>query len=97
MDKSVSVSVIMLEGEPLRPEGIPMVTGEEQRTSLSISMRNDMTRSKPQGSLVVDYCSSERKGSCFMKRHTVGTWNVRSMNQGKLEIVKAELVSTQRY
>lgn len=23
--------------------------------------------------------------------HTVGTWNVRSMNQGKLEIVKQEM------
>ena len=28
---------------------------------------------------------------CFKEQHCIGTWNVRSMNQGKLEVVKQEM------
>ena len=27
---------------------------------------------------------------CYKKQYCIGTWNVRSMNQGKLEVVKQE-------
>ena len=26
------------------------------------------------------------------KQHSIGTWNVRSMNQGKLDVVKQEMI-----
>ena len=32
-----------------------------------------------------------RKVRCCKEQHCIGTWNVRSMNQGKLEVVKQEL------
>ena len=31
------------------------------------------------------------KVRCFKEQYCIGTWNVRSMNQGKLEVVKQEM------
>ena len=28
---------------------------------------------------------------CYTEKYCIGTWNVRSMNQGKLEVVKQEM------
>ena len=28
---------------------------------------------------------------CCKEQHCIGTWNIRSMNQGKLEVVKQEI------
>ena len=33
----------------------------------------------------------ESKIQCCKEQHCIGTWNVRSMNQGKLEVVKQEM------
>ena len=32
-----------------------------------------------------------RKVQCYREQYGIGTWNVRSMNQGKLEVVKQEM------
>ena len=32
------------------------------------------------------------KVRCYKEQYGIGTWNVRSMNQGKLEVVKQEMV-----
>ena len=32
----------------------------------------------------------ESKVQCFKEQYWIGTWNVRSMNQGELEVVKQE-------
>ena len=31
------------------------------------------------------------KAQCYKQQYCIGTWNVRSMNQGKLEVVKQEM------
>ena len=31
------------------------------------------------------------KIQCYKEQYCIGTWNVRSMNQGKLEVVKQEM------
>ena len=31
------------------------------------------------------------KGQCSKEQYCIGTWNIRSMNQGKLEVVKQEM------
>ena len=31
------------------------------------------------------------KVQCYIEQYCIGTWNVRSMNQGKVEVVKQEL------
>ena len=33
----------------------------------------------------------EVKSNAVKKQHCMGTWNVRSMNQGKLEVVKQQM------
>ena len=40
---------------------------------------------------VVDVTGDRSKVLCFKKHYYIGTWNVRSMNQGKLEVVKQEM------
>ena len=42
---------------------------------------------------VVDVSGDESKIWCCKELYCIGTWNVRSMNQGKLEVVKQEIVS----
>ena len=32
------------------------------------------------------------KITCYKEQYCIGTWNVRSVNQGKLEVVKQEMV-----
>ena len=39
---------------------------------------------------VVDVTSVGSKVRCYKEQYCIGTWSVRSMNQGKLEMVKQE-------
>ena len=40
---------------------------------------------------VVDVTGESSKVHCCKEQYCIGTWNVRSMNQGKLEVVKQEI------
>ena len=35
----------------------------------------------------------ESKVPCYKEKHCIGTWNVRSTNQGKVDFVKREMAS----
>ena len=37
------------------------------------------------------------KVRCFKEQYLIGTWNVRSMNQGKLEVVQQEMARVNIY
>ena len=39
----------------------------------------------------VDVTGDGSKVRCYKEQYCIGTWNVRSMNQGKLEVVKQEI------
>ena len=39
----------------------------------------------------MDVTGDGSKVHCCKERYCIGTWNVRSMNQGKLEVVKQEM------
>ena len=39
----------------------------------------------------MDVTSDRSKVQCYKEQYCTGTWNVRSMNQGKLEVVKQEM------
>ena len=39
----------------------------------------------------VDVTGDRSKVRCCKEQYSLGTWNVRSMNQGKLEVVKQEM------
>ena len=42
---------------------------------------------------VVDVTGDRSKVQCCKEQYCIGTWNVRSLNQGKLEVVKQEMTS----
>ena len=39
----------------------------------------------------MDVSGGESKVQCCKEKHCIGIWNVRSVNQGKLEMVKQEM------
>ena len=39
----------------------------------------------------MDVTGDRNKVRCCKEQYCIGTWNVRSMNQGKLEVVKQEM------
>ena len=42
----------------------------------------------------MDAPGSERKVRCCKEKYCIGTWNVRAMNFGKLDVVKQEMART---
>ena len=46
---------------------------------------------KPKEHPVVDGTGDRSKVQCYKEQCCIGTWNVRSTNQGKLEVVKQEM------
>ena len=40
---------------------------------------------------VVDLTGDRSKVQCYKEQYCIETWNVKSMNQGKLEVVKQEM------
>ena len=84
---------MLLKDEPLRSGSTQASTSEELRTSTSTSnsVTNDAIGTKPKGCPVAEKYKYEWNGQSFFKIRNLGTWNVRSMNQSKLEIVKMEM------
>ena len=39
----------------------------------------------------VDVTGDRSKVRCYKEQYCIGTWNVRSMNQGKLEVLKQKV------
>ena len=53
--------------------------------------KNEETKTKQKPHLVVDMTADGSKVQCNKKQYCIGIWNVRSMSQGKLEVVKQEM------
>ena len=75
------------ENEFPRLEFVQYVTGEEWRAITNSSRKNEAAGPKWKRCSVVDVSGEETKVPCCKKQYCIGTWNVRSMNQGKLEVV----------
>ena len=60
-------------------------TGDQWRNK---SRKNEKTEPKQKQRPVVDVTGDGSKVHCCKEQYCIGTWNVRSMNQGKLEVVK---------
>ena len=54
-------------------------------------IKNEEMEPKRKQCLVVDVTGDGSKVQCYKEQYCIGTWNVRSMNQGKLEVVKQEM------
>ena len=77
-----------LKEELPRLVGAQYATGEEWRSNFR---KNEETEPKQQQHSVVDVTGDGSKVRCCKEQYCIGTWNVRSMNQGKLEVVKQEM------
>ena len=81
-----------LENEQPRKEDIQTDTGEEWRAFINSSRKNEVAGLKQKWSLVMDVSGNERKIWCCKEEYYIGIWNVMSMKQGKLEVVKQEML-----
>ena len=73
-----------LKDELTRLAGAQYATGDQWRNN---SRKNEGMESK-QKHQVVDVTGDKSKVQCYKEQYCICTWNVRSMNQGKLEVVK---------
>ena len=72
----------------------PTCYGDQWRNN---SRKNGETEPKQKQHLVVDVTGEGSKVWCYKEQYCIGFWNARSMNQGKLEVVKLEMVRVNVY
>ena len=68
-----------------RSEGAQYAVEEEWRNNFR---KNEEMEPKQKLHLVVDVTGDGSKVRCCKEQYCIGTWNVMSMNQGKLEVVE---------
>ena len=77
-----------LKYELLRSVGAQYTTGDQWRNN---SRKNEGMEPKQKQHPVVDASGDRSKVRRCKEQYCIGTWNVMSMNQGKLEAVKWEM------
>ena len=77
-----------LKDELSRMVGAQYAIGDQWRNN---SRKNEEMQPKQKQPPVVDVTGDRSKVQCYKKQYCIGTWNVRSINQGKLEVVKQEM------
>ena len=71
-----------------RSLGAQYATGDQCRNN---SRKNEGMEPKQKQYPAVDVTGDRSKIQCCKEQYCIETWNVRSMNQGKLEVVKQEM------
>ena len=84
----------ILKEELPRSVSAQYATGDQWR---NISRKNEGMEPKQKQYPVVDVTGDRSKVRCYKEQYCIGTWNVRSMNQGKLEVVKQDGKSELRH
>ena len=77
-----------LKDELPRSVGAQHATGNQWRKN---SRKNEGMEPRQKQHPVVDGTGDRSKVQCCKEQYCIGTWNFRSMNQGKLEVVKQEM------
>ena len=77
-----------LKDELSRSVGAQYATVDQWRNN---SRKNEETEPKQKQHPAVDVTGDRSKVRCCKEQYCIGTCNVRSMNQGKLEVVKQEM------
>ena len=68
--------------------GVQYATGEQWRNN---SRKNEEMEPKQKQHPVVDVTGDGSKVHCYEEQYCIGTWNVTSMNQRKMKVVKQEM------
>ena len=74
-----------LKEELLRLVGAQYAAGDQWRNN---SRKNEGMEPRWKQRPAVDVTGDGNKVRCCKEQYCIGTWNVRSMNQGKLEVIK---------
>ena len=77
----------ILKEELPRSVGAQYATGDQWRSNF---IKNEGMQPKQKQYPVVDVNGDRSKVRCCKEQYCIGTWNVKCMNQGKLEVVKQE-------
>ena len=77
-----------MKDELPRSVGAQHDTGDQWRNN---SRKNEGMEPKQKQHPVVNGTGDGSKVRCCKEQYCIGTWNVRSMNQSKLEVVKQEM------
>ena len=78
----------ILKEELPRSVGAQYATGDQWKNN---SRKNGETEPRQKEHPVGDVTGDRSKAQCCKEQYCIGTWNVRSMNQSKLEVVKQEI------
>ena len=78
----------ILKEELRRSGGAQYATGDQWRNN---SKKNEGIEPKQKQHPVADGTGDRSKVQCCKEQYCIATWNIRSMNQGKLEVVKQEM------
>ena len=81
---------LTLKDELPRSVSAQYATGDWWRNNFK---KNEEMEPKQKQYTVVDVTGVRSKVRCCKEQYCIGTWNVRSMNQGKLQVVKQEMAS----
>ena len=79
-----------LKDELPRSVGAQYATGDQWRTN---SQKTEEMEPKQKQHPAVDMTGDGSKVQSCKEQYCIGIWNVRSMNQGKLEVVKQEILT----
>ena len=77
-----------LKDELLRSVNVQYATGDQWRNN---SRKSERMEPKRKQHPLADVTGDRSKFRCCKEQCCIGTWNVRSMNQGKLEVFKQEM------
>ena len=78
----------ILKGERPRSVGAQYATGDQWRNN---SRKNERMEPKQKQYPALDVTGDRSKVRCCKEQYCIGTWNVKCMNQGKLEVVKQDM------
>ena len=87
------VNSMKRQNDRILKEEIPWLVGAQYATGdqwKNSSRKNEGMEPKETQHTVVDVTGDRSKVRCYKEQYCIGTWDVRSMNQGKLDVVKQD-------
>ena len=79
---------MILKEKLAKSVGAQYATGDQWRNNYR---KNEQMEPKQKQYPAVDVTGNRSKVQCCKEQYCTGTWNVRSMNQGKLKVIKQEM------
>lgn len=91
MKLSILNTEIISKGGPPRSKDMSQATGEELKSNTSTVEQDEVFASKLKGRVDLEVTRQGKSTLKLGNQLQIGTWNVRGMSLGKLELVKSEM------